>query len=67
MSKIYDFSGGMPVLSYVIQCNYLSEALETSYYHQFYKRWNKIISVNQMIMMRHIVNNMDFVISVHSN
>ena len=29
-----------------VEYKYLSEALETFYHHQFYKRWNKIISVN---------------------
>ena len=31
MSKIHDF--GRDVLSYAIECKYLSEALETFYYH----------------------------------
>ena len=29
---------GRDVLSYAIECKYLSEALETFYHHYFYKR-----------------------------
>ena len=39
MPKIHDFSGGM-ILSYAIECKFLSEALQTFYHHQFYKDEN---------------------------
>ena len=55
MSKVHDVSGGMFVIH--VEYKYLSEALETFYHHQFYKRWNKMISVNEMIMMPQSVNN----------
>ena len=53
-----------------VEYRYLSETLETFYYHQFYKKRSKIISVNYMIMMRHSVNNntrMGLVVSLCSN
>ena len=34
------------VLSYAIECKYLSEALKTFDHHQVYKRRKKMISVN---------------------
>ena len=53
-----------------VESKYLSEALETLYHHQFYRRWNEITSVDWIIMMRHSVNNktsMNLVISLCSN
>ena len=37
---------GRDVSSYAIECQYLSEALETFNHYQFYKTLKKIISVN---------------------
>ena len=52
--KFITFQEGWLVIH--VECKYLSEVLETLS-PSVYKKWNKIISVNWMIMMRHSVNN----------